>query len=208
MRDLRERVNKQAEQLGHMEEYTRDSMPNYWPLLARTDSSGCQVAILGKQVEMLRGKAKMHMTRRRFLALIGSALSAPLVNCQPVVPEPRSASEPRAFGHWHHSAQRAVGGANTLEAYGHQVRLAKAMGVAGFQYNVVNVSLEIPELDVLYEAAAAEGDFYLFPSADMSWNMSEADFDTLANYNRDHPNRLYVEGKPLVTVYGGDNVHD
>ena len=61
---------------------------------------------------------------------------------------------------------------------------------------------------MLYEAVAAEGDFYLFPSADMSGNMSEADFDTLANYNRDHPNRLYVEGKPLVTVYSGDNVHD
>ena len=102
--------------------------------------------------------------------------------------------KPNIFAHWHHSTQRGVSGANTVAAYEAEIRKAKAMGIEGFAYNVINVDLELPEINNLYTAAHNVGGFYLFPSADQCCGMSEASLDRLAFDHYYDPARLRVDG--------------
>jgi glucan endo-1,3-alpha-glucosidase len=118
---------------------------------------------------------------------------------------------PNIFAHWHHSTQRAVRGANTVAAYKAEIRKAKAMGFEGFAYNVINVSLELPEIDKLYTAAHNVGGFYLFPSADQCCGMSEASLDRLALDHYNDPARLRVDGGrfgnnlPVMQTWHGES---
>jgi hypothetical protein len=107
---------------------------------------------------------------------------------------PPNADKPNIFAHWHHSTQRAVSGANTVAAYEAEIRKAKAMGIEGFAYNVINVDLELSEIKDLYTAANNVGGFYLFPSADQCCGMSEASLDRLAFDHYYDPARLRVDG--------------
>jgi hypothetical protein len=104
------------------------------------------------------------------------------------------ATTPRVFAHWHHSAQRAVAGANGVAAYQLEIRKAKAMGIDGFAYNVINVGLELPEIENLYTAANLEGNFFLFPEADQCCGMTDAQIDQLAYFKYTDPARLRVDG--------------
>jgi len=127
------------------------------------------------------------------------------------LPPPPTGDETNVCAHWHHSAQRAVMPQNTVAAYRVEIQRAKAMGVDCFAYNVVNVSLELPEIDKLYEAANLEGDFKLFPSADTCCSMSEADMDRLMFYRYDDPARMRVDGGrygqnlPVAQTWHGEN---
>ena len=124
---------------------------------------------------------------------LGAAVTR--VSWAKVAPPPPSGTDPpNACAHWHHSAQRAVSGANTVDAYRLEIRKAKAMGVDCFAYNVISVNLELPEIDRLYEAANLEGGFKLFPSADQCCGMSEADLDRLMQYRYNDPARMRVDG--------------
>jgi hypothetical protein len=114
-------------------------------------------------------------------------------------------TKPRVFAHWHHSAQRAVSGYNDVDDYQLEIRRAKAMGVEGFAYNVIDVDLELPELEDLYTAANLEGNFWLFPSADLNPSiaigMSDAKLDRLAYWKYTDPARLRTDGGRF-----GDNI--
>jgi hypothetical protein len=107
---------------------------------------------------------------------------------------PTNADKPNIFAHWHHSTQRAVSGANTVAAYEAEIRKAKAIGIEGFAYNIINVELELPEINDLYTAAHHVGGFYLFPSADQCCGMSEASLDRLAFDHYYDQARLRVNG--------------
>jgi hypothetical protein len=124
---------------------------------------------------------------------------------------PTNTDKPNIFAHWHHSTQRAVSGANTVAAYEAEIRKAKAMGIEGFAYNVINVELELPEINDLYTAAHHVGGFYLFPSADQCCGMSEASLDRLAFDHYYDPARLRVNGGrfgnnlPVMQTWHGDS---
>ena len=104
------------------------------------------------------------------------------------------AMKPRVFAHWHHSAQRAISNVNDVASYQAEIRKAKAMGIDGFAYNVINVSLELPEIANLYTAAHLEGNFYLFPSADQCCSMTDAQLDQLAFDHYADSARLRMDG--------------
>jgi hypothetical protein len=117
------------------------------------------------------------------------------------------AMKPRVFAHWHHSAQRAVSGYNTVEAYQLEIRKAKEMGIDAFAYNIIDPSLELPEIENLYVAARLEGSFFLFPEADQccpskdptkdaveNQTIDDAKLDQIAYFKYDDPVRLRVDG--------------
>ena len=122
----------------------------------------------------------------------------------PVVEQPPptgSGGDPVVFAHWHHDAQRAVSGANTLSAYTQEIQKAKAMGVDAFAVNTVNwQSVQQTEIGTLYNAAeqynaAHPGDkFFLFPSADQCCSMNESTLDSYMTFRYDSPARLRVDG--------------
>ena len=116
-------------------------------------------------------------------------------------PPPTSSGDAVVFAHWHHDAQRAVSGANTLSAYTQEIQKAKAMGVDAFAINTVNwQSAQQAEIGTLYDAAeqydaAHPNDkFFLFPSADQCCSMSESTLDSYMTFRYNSPARLRVDG--------------
>jgi hypothetical protein len=121
--------------------------------------------------------------------------------CPVVESPPSSSGDAVVFAHWHHDAQRAVSGANTLSAYTQEIQKAKAMGVDAFAVNTVNwQSAQQSEIGTLYDAAeqynAAHPDnkFFLFPSADQCCSMSESTLDSYMTFRYNSPARLRVDG--------------
>jgi Glycosyl hydrolase family 71 len=125
-------------------------------------------------------------------------------NTGPTGPTP-SASEPRLFAHWHTPAQPV----NTVDDLRSEIRKAKAMGLDGFAYNVTPGMSEWTDryrywIDNLYQAANAEGDFYLFPSVDFCCGSDRTWVDTVMLYKYDDPARLRVDGKPVIQSWLGE----
>jgi glucan endo-1,3-alpha-glucosidase len=108
------------------------------------------------------------------------------------------------FAHWHTPVQPV----NTLDAYRTEIRKAKAMGIDGFAYNVTPgltnwTHTYKARIDVLYQAASEEGDFYLFPSVDMCCSNDRAWIDTVMLYRYNDPARLRVDGHPVGQTWIG-----
>ena len=120
--------------------------------------------------------------------------------------QPLHPGEPRVFAHWHTPVQPV----NTLEAYRAEIRKAKAMGLDGFAYNVTPgltnwTNSYKARIDMLYQAAAEAGDFYLFPSVDMCCSHDRTWIDTVMLYRYDDPVRLRVNGLPAGQTWIGQN---
>jgi glucan endo-1,3-alpha-glucosidase len=119
---------------------------------------------------------------------------------------PRHPGEPRVFAHWHTPVQPV----NTLDAYRTEIRKAKAMGIDGFAYNVTPgltnwTHTYKARIDMLYQAASEEGDFYLFPSVDMCCSNDRAWIDTVMLYRYSDPVRLRVDGHPVGQSWTGQD---
>jgi Glycosyl hydrolase family 71 len=118
--------------------------------------------------------------------------------------------------HWHHDAQRAVSGANTVAAYESEIQKAKAMGVNCFAYNLSltdskwNATFQ-GEIANLYQAAGNVGGFYLFPSADLCCGVSDSVLTSFMEFHYADGARLRVDGGrygnnlPVASAWAGEN---
>ncbi len=102
-----------------------------------------------------------------------------------------------------------AGGTVTVGDFEREIRIAQAYGLDGFALNCGGWSKREPHYKararMLYEAAARLGTgFKLFLSADFTTGLTFDETTDMVESFRDHPNQLKVDGKPVLSTYGGD----